>query len=67
VRLRSHPVEHDFRSFPAANRWGLSPHFQLVRSIGAFTPRVRFMFAPVRQDQPGFHGIKQRGYLASPD
>ena len=38
MRYRSHPVEHGFRSFPAANRPGLSPDFQKVRNMGNFCP-----------------------------
>ena len=67
VRLRSHPVEHGFRSFPAANRWGLAPHYQLVRIIGAFAPQVRFVFAPVCRVCPGRHGIRQRDCSAKRD
>lgn len=41
---------------------GLAPRFHIVRSIQAFPPGVRFVFAPVAGQMPGVHGIKRRGY-----
>ena len=62
-RLRSHPVWHSLRGFPASNWRGLAPLFHIVRNIQAFPPSVRFVFAPVARPRPGIHGIKQRDYL----
>jgi len=61
-QLRSHPVWHRLCGFPASPERGLAPLFHVVRNIQAFPPGVRFVFAPVRQDRPGYHGIKQRDY-----